>query len=164
MLSLVFSIGIASAQNSIKKTRTLETATFGNGCYWCTEAIFQQLEGVKSVASGFSGGLVKNPTYREVTTGKTGHAEVIQIKFDASKITFQELLDVFFSTHDPTTLNKQGYDVGSQYRSAIFYHNDSQKLQAQKIIKDLNEATKAEALTIITGLSIFTYSIKKSYI
>ena len=154
MLSLVFSIGIASAQNSIKKTRTLETATFGNGCYWCTEAIFQQLEGVKSVASGFSGGLVKNPTYREVTTGKTGHAEVIQIKFDASKITFQELLDVFFSTHDPTTLNKQGYDVGSQYRSAIFYHNDSQKLQAQKIIKGLDEAKVFDA-KIVTEVTKF---------
>src|SRR5680860_1295394 len=98
-----------------KMSYKLEIATLANGCFWCTEAIFQRLNGVEKVTSGYSGGKVKNPTYREVTTGETGHAEAIQIQFNPSVITFQEILDVFFSTHDPTSLNKQGYDVGTQY-------------------------------------------------
>ncbi|NLP57897.1 peptide-methionine (S)-S-oxide reductase MsrA [Lutibacter sp. B1] len=118
----------------------LETATFANGCFWCTEAIFQRLEGVQSVTSGYTGGTIKNPSYKEVSSGSTGHAEAIQIQFDSSIITFQEILDVFFSTHDPTTLNKQGYDVGTQYRSAIFYHSNEQKETAEKFIKALTEA------------------------
>lgn len=156
LLSIVFSIVQTHAQTSkkIKKMNTLETATFGNGCYWCTEAIFQRLEGVESVASGFSGGFIKNPAYREVVTGRTGHAEVIQIKFDPSKISFQELLDVFFSTHDPTTPNRQGYDVGTQYRSAIFYHSESQKEQAEKFIVELDKAKVFDA-KIVTEVTVF---------
>ena len=118
----------------------LETVTFANGCFWCTEAIFQRLEGVEKVISGYIGGSLKNPTYKEITTGKTGHAEALQIKFNPTIISYQELLDVFFSTHNPTTLNKQGYDVGSQYRSAIFYYSEIQKITAEKFIKELTKA------------------------
>ena len=119
----------------------LEVATFGGGCYWCMEAIFQRLDGVEKVESGFSGGQVKNPTYREVCTGATGHAEVIQISFDTTKVSFAELLKIFFTMHDPTTLNRQGNDVGTQYRSAVFYHNEEQKNAAEEIISALNKAT-----------------------
>ena len=105
----------------------LAIATFGNGCFWCTEAIFQQLKGVETVLPGYTGGAVKNPSYREVCNGTTGHAEAIQITFDPKVISYRELLDVFFYTHDPTTLNRQGADVGTQYRSAIFYHNKEQE-------------------------------------
>lgn len=117
-----------------------EVATFGSGCFWCTEAIFEELKGVKSVVSGYSGGSVINPSYREVTTGKTGHAEVVQLSFDPEVISYSELLDVFFKTHDPTTLNRQGADVGTQYRSVIFYHNDEQKRLAEKKTEELNAA------------------------
>ncbi|HEX8576247.1 MAG TPA: peptide-methionine (S)-S-oxide reductase MsrA [Flavobacterium sp.] len=104
-----------------------EVATFAGGCFWCTEAIFLELYGVKSVVSGYIGGTVANPTYEEVTTGSTGHAEATQITFDPKKITYEELLEIYFSTHDPTTLNRQGADVGTQYRSEVFYHDDRQK-------------------------------------
>lgn len=114
----------------------LETATFGAGCFWCVEAIFQDLKGVESVASGYSGGKVKNPTYREICTGTTGHAEVIQIHFDPKVISFENLVRVFFTTHDPTTLNRQGADTGTQYRSAIFYHNEEQKEIAERMKKE----------------------------
>jgi len=116
-----------------------ETATFGNGCFWCTEAIFKSLKGVETVESGYAGGHVKNPTYREVCTGETGHAEVIQITFDPAVISFRELLEVFWETHDPTTLNRQGADVGTQYRSAIFYHSPQQKEIAEKYKAELNK-------------------------
>ncbi|MDY7393821.1 peptide-methionine (S)-S-oxide reductase MsrA [Aureibaculum sp. 2210JD6-5] len=116
-----------------------ELATFGNGCFWCTEAIFQQLEGVSKVESGYAGGSVKNPTYKEVTTGTTGHAEVIRLSFDPKVISYTELLEVFFSTHDPTTLNRQGADVGTQYRSAIFYHNEEQKNAAEAMLAALEK-------------------------
>jgi len=109
----------------------LQKATFGNGCFWCTEAIFQQLKGVISTKSGYSGGQVENPTYRAVCSGETGHAEVLQIEFDSSIISFSELLEVFWKTHDPTTLNRQGNDVGTQYRSVIFYHSAEQKDEAE---------------------------------
>lgn len=109
-----------------------QVATFGTGCFWCTEAVFQQLKGVSKVTSGYSGGDVINPTYEEVCTKTTGHAEVIQIVYDPSIITFDELLEVFWQTHDPTTLNRQGNDVGPQYRSVIFYHNAEQKEKAEK--------------------------------
>lgn len=115
-----------------------ETATFGNGCFWCTEAIFKSLKGVETVESGYSGGKIKNPTYREVCSGLTGHAEVIQITFDPSVITYDELLEVFWETHDPTTLNRQGADVGTQYRSAVFYHTPEQKEAAEKYKAELN--------------------------
>lgn len=117
-----------------------EIATFGGGCYWCIEAVFQRLDGIVKVESGFSGGQVKNPTYKEVCTGTTGHAEVIQITFDTAKINFIEILKVFFTMHDPTTLNRQGNDVGTQYRSAIFYHNETQKNVSEELITELNNA------------------------
>jgi len=119
----------ASANFSGIKT---DTATFGTGCFWCTEAIFQQLDGVLKVTSGYSGGHVRNPSYEQVCEGTTGHAEVIQMVYDPAKITFDELLEVFWETHDPTTLNRQGNDVGTQYRSAVFYHNAEQKEKAEK--------------------------------
>ncbi len=113
-------------------------AIFANGCFWCTEAVFQRLKGVEKVRSGFTGGEIKNPAYREVVMGNTGHAEAILIEYDESIIDYEILLYVFFSTHDPTTLNRQGYDVGTQYRSAIFYTNEHQKQIAEKLIQKLN--------------------------
>jgi peptide-methionine (S)-S-oxide reductase len=115
-------------------------AVFGGGCFWCTEAVFDELRGVKSVVSGYAGGSTKNPTYEEVCGGRTGHAEVIKIEFDPGEIAFKDLLTVFFSTHDPTTLNRQGNDVGTQYRSAIFYANEEQKREAEAFIKELNDS------------------------
>lgn len=130
----------------------LAIATFGNGCFWCTEAIFQQLKGVETVLPGYTGGTVKNPSYKEVCTGTTGHAEAIQITYDPSVISYRELLDVFFYTHDPTTLNRQGADVGTQYRSAIFYHNQDQQNDAQTIIAQLT-AEEVYADPIVTEIS-----------
>ncbi|MGK7393654.1 MAG: peptide-methionine (S)-S-oxide reductase MsrA [Candidatus Cyclobacteriaceae bacterium M3_2C_046] len=118
----------------------MELATFGSGCFWCTEAVFQRLKGVEKVISGYSGGKIKNPTYREVCSGKTGHAEVVQISFDPAAVSYKELLEVFWQTHDPTTLNRQGNDVGTQYRSVIFYHNDAQKQAAEHFKQELNKA------------------------
>ncbi|WP_139922093.1 peptide-methionine (S)-S-oxide reductase MsrA [Hymenobacter sp. DG01] len=118
----------------------MEQATFGAGCFWCVEAVFQDLNGVEKVVSGYSGGRIANPTYKEVCSGLTGHAEVAQITYDPSKISFAELLEVFWKTHDPTTLNRQGADVGTQYRSAIFYHNDEQRRLAEEYKKKLNAA------------------------
>ena len=118
----------------------LEKATFGSGCFWCTEAIFENLNGVHSVVSGYAGGQVLNPTYEEVCNGTTGHAEVTQITYDPSVITYDELLEVFWKTHDPTTLNRQGNDAGPQYRSVIFYHNDEQKQLAEKYKAELDKS------------------------
>ncbi|WP_139958146.1 peptide-methionine (S)-S-oxide reductase MsrA [Flavicella sediminum] len=120
---------------------TNKLATLGNGCFWCTEAVFQKLKGVISVRSGFSGGAIKNPAYREVVTGRTGHAEVLHISYDDSLISFSKLLEVFFATHDPTTLNRQGNDIGTQYRSAIFYHNEAQNKIASEFITELTKAS-----------------------
>ena len=117
-----------------------DTATFGAGCFWCVEAIFQELKGVHSVKSGYAGGFVKNPSYKEVCTGRTGHAEVAQIVYDPSVISFEELLEVFWKTHDPTTLNRQGADMGTQYRSAVFFHNEEQKEKAAFYMKKLDES------------------------
>ena len=113
--------------------------TFANGCFWCTEAVFTRIKGVKSVISGYSGGALENPSYDQVCSGTTGHAEAAQIEFDSEIISFEKLLDVFWDTHDPTTLNRQGNDVGTQYRSAIFYHNEEQKQIAEKSKKELEE-------------------------
>jgi len=118
----------------------VDTATFGTGCFWCTEAIFEQLNGVLKVTSGYSGGHVKNPSYKEICTGETGHAECVQIVYEPSKITFDELLEVFFQVHDPTSLNKQGADEGTQYRSVIFYHNDEQKNKAEYYKQEINKS------------------------
>ncbi|HWZ21660.1 MAG TPA: peptide-methionine (S)-S-oxide reductase MsrA [Cytophagaceae bacterium] len=129
-----------------------DTATFGAGCFWCVEAVFQDLEGVVSVASGYEGGKISKPTYKEVCSGLTGHAEVIQLVFDPSKISYKELLEVFWQTHDPTTLNRQGHDSGTQYRSVIFYHNEEQKNLAEKYKNELN-AAKAFDKPIVTEIS-----------
>ena len=121
--------------------RKEEHAILANGCFWCTEAVFQRIKGVRSVQSGYTGGTIKNPAYREVCTGRTGHAEGIVIHFDPDIVSFSTLLYVFFSTHDPTTLNRQGNDVGTQYRSAIFYASEAQKQTAEKIIQELQAST-----------------------
>jgi peptide-methionine (S)-S-oxide reductase len=126
-----------------------EIAIFANGCFWCTEAIFSSLKGVMSVTSGYSGGTVKNPTYDQVCDGNTGHAECLKIEYDPNTISFDDLLAVFFNTHDPTTLNRQGNDVGTQYRSAIFYTTEEQKQKSEAIIKELNDA-KAYDKPIVT--------------
>ncbi|MFN0199201.1 MAG: peptide-methionine (S)-S-oxide reductase MsrA [Planctomycetaceae bacterium] len=115
-------------------------ATFGSGCFWCTEAVFKELNGVEKVVSGYTGGTVLNPTYKQVCTGLTGHAEVIQVTYDPSKVTYEELLEVFWKTHDPTTLNRQGNDAGTQYRSAIFTHDDKQRELAEKYMKELDKS------------------------
>lgn len=130
----------------------LDTATFGAGCFWCVEAIFQQIKGVKSVKSGYTGGHVKNPSYKEVCNGTTGHAEVAQIVFNPDSVSFTKLLEVFFQTHNPTTLNKQGADVGTQYRSAIFYHSQEQKETAEKVIEKLT-SEKIFDKPIVTEIS-----------
>lgn len=119
--------------------KEFETATFAGGCFWCTEAVFQRVKGVERVTSGFTGGNIKNPPYREVVTGRTGHAEAIKIDFDPNKISYNELLQIFFATHDPTTLNRQQNDVGTHYRSAIFYHSEKQKEEAEQVVKNLEE-------------------------
>lgn len=132
-----------------------DTVTFANGCFWCTEAIFQQVEGVISVESGYSGGHLKNPTYEQIGTGATGHAECLNIVYDSSKISYDELLEIFWETHDPTTLNRQGNDVGPQYRSAIFYRNEKQRSVAEAYIKKLN-SSGAYDKPIVTTLEPMT--------
>jgi peptide-methionine (S)-S-oxide reductase len=158
IIFLVFATANIDAQSILTKkskmSDKLEIATLANGCFWCTEAIFQRLNGVEKVTSGYSGGKVKNPTYNEVTSGETGHAEVIQIQFDPKIISFQEILEVFFATHDPTTLNRQGYDVGTQYRSGIFYHSTAQKEAAEAFIKSLTDA-KVFDKKIVTEVTAF---------
>lgn len=137
---------------NIEIESVLDTATFGAGCFWCVEAVFLQLKGVKSVRSGYAGGSIANPTYKEICTGRTGHAEVVQIAYDASEISFDELLEVFWATHDPTTLNRQGNDIGTQYRSVIFYHNQFQKQRAG-YFKDKLNAEKAFENLVVTEIS-----------
>lgn len=134
--------------------KELEKATLGGGCFWCTEAVYLELKGIVEVKPGYSGGHVKNPTYKEVCTETTGHAEVVQITFDPEVVTFSEILEVFFVTHDPTTLNRQGNDVGTQYRSAIFYHSEKQKQTAEKVIQ-LLEQEKAYDNPIVTEVTAF---------
>ena len=143
------STSLHSAMEPIDK---VETATFGTGCFWCTEAIFEQLSGVVKVTSGYMGGKVKNPTYKEVCDGETGHAECVQVTYEPSKISFDELLKVFFQVHDPTSLNRQGADVGTQYRSAIFYHNAEQKEKAEYYKKELDK-NGAYDKAIVTEIS-----------
>jgi peptide-methionine (S)-S-oxide reductase len=138
----------------MSNTNINEVATFGSGCFWCTEAVFEKLNGVESVISGYSGGTKNDPTYEEICTGETGHAEVTQISFDPTIISFTELLEVFWKTHDPTTLNRQGSDVGTQYRSAIFYHNDEQKRLSDEYKNKLTEAKVFED-KIVTEITKF---------
>ena len=132
----------------------MEVATLGGGCFWCTEAVFSELSGVEKVESGYSGGSVPNPTYEQVCTGTTGHAEVVQVTFDPSVISFKEILQIFFTMHDPTTLNRQGADVGTQYRSVIFCHDEQQKEIADQVIKEV-EASKIWDGHIVTGVEPF---------
>lgn len=138
-------------------TDKLQVATFAGGCFWCTEAVFIRLVGVEKVVSGYTGGFIKNPPYREVCTGRTGHAEGVQIYYDETKISYTDLLEIFFATHDPTTLNRQGNDVGTQYRSAIFYDSDAQRQEAEEFIQFLedNKAFKSPIVTEINKLEEF---------
>ena len=144
-------------EHSTTPLKNVGTVTLGGGCFWCLEAVFQELDGVEKVASGYSGGTVANPTYKQVCTGTTGHVEVVQITFDPSGITFKEILEVFFSIHDPTTLNRQGPDVGTQYRSAIFYHTEEQRLVAEGMIQALDAADHwpAPIVTEVAPLEAF---------
>ena len=134
---------------------TTQRITFGGGCFWCLEAVFQRLNGVKSVASGYAGGTVANPTYQQVCTGNTGHAEVVQIAFDPARISFEKLLEVFWAAHDPTTLNRQGHDSGTQYRSVIYYENAEQKAAAEKSKAAAQPELKDPIVTEITELPTF---------
>lgn len=155
--------GAGTVTRTVKETfykkGKMDTATFAAGCFWCVEAQFGQLKGVKKVVSGFTGGNVKNPTYEEVCTGNTGHAEACNIIYDPSVISYDELLAAFFTAHDPTQLNRQGNDVGTQYRSAIFYHNAAQKEKADYYIRKLNDA-KAYKNKIVTAVSSYTVFYK----
>lgn len=143
---------IEQMEEKSKTLTGLATATFGTGCFWCTEAVYQEMEGVESVVSGYSGGFVENPTYEQVCGKATGHAECVEIKYDPKKVTYLELLEVFFRVHDPTTKDRQGNDVGPQYRSVIFYHDAEQKALAEKTIKELN-ASGAFSKPIVTEVT-----------
>ncbi len=132
-----------------------ETAYLAGGCFWCTEAVYLEIEGVKSVDSGYSGGHVESPTYEQVCTGTTGHAETVKVAYDPDIISYRDILEIFFSTHDPTTPNRQGYDVGPQYRSAVFYLNEGQKKTAEAMIRELNASGKFKA-PIVTEVTEFT--------
>ena len=153
-LLFILSINLQAQQKNKNMSDHLQTATFGNGCFWCTETIFQRLKGVHSVLPGYSGGAVKNPSYKEVCTGRTGHAEAIQILYDPDEISYETLLEVFFFTHDPTTLNRQGNDVGTQYRSVIFYRDEDEKMMAEKMIRRL-DAEKVYPDPIVTQVVPF---------
>ncbi len=159
IILLCFNSYTLVAQTTNKKIMNdeMQVATLGSGCFWCTEAFFLKLKGVELLESGYSGGKVKNPTYREICTGMTGHAEVVQVKFNPKEISYEDILEVFWNTHDPTTLNKQGADEGTQYRSVVFYHNDDQKKVAEqyKIQLDKSGTFKNPIVTEITPLSIF---------
>jgi peptide-methionine (S)-S-oxide reductase len=137
-----------------KQDTNKELATLGGGCFWCLEPIFKDLIGIEQVVVGYSGGTLPNPSYRQVCMGTTGHAEVVQITFDPKSISFKEILEVFFSIHDPTTLNRQGADVGSQYRSVIFYHSEEQRETSEKVIKE-REAAKAWSVPMVTEVVPF---------
>ena len=132
--------------------QAMATTTFGGGCFWCTEAVFEQMRGVQDVVSGYAGGQTKNPTYEDICSGRTGHAEVVQVTYDPEVTSFAELLEVFFRTHDPTTLNRQGNDTGTQYRSVIYYHDDQQKREAEQIKSELN-ASGAFSAPLVTEVS-----------
>jgi peptide-methionine (S)-S-oxide reductase len=142
-------------KSSDPHTNAMELATFGGGCFWCVEAVFERLDGVKSVTSGYAGGKTANPTYEQVCSGQSGHAEVAQIEFDPKKITYERLLATFWDAHDPTTLNRQGADTGTQYRSVIFYHNDAQKASADKSKKEAQSHFPSPIVTEIAPLTKF---------
>ncbi|MBN8706551.1 MAG: peptide-methionine (S)-S-oxide reductase MsrA [Bacteroidetes bacterium] len=152
LLSTFFSSAIVQATVIEGKKSNMETATFGAGCFWCVEAVFQRVKGVEKVVSGYTGGARKNPTYEQVCTGTTGHAEVCQITFDTTVVKFEELLEIFWMVHDPTQLNRQGNDVGTQYRSVIYYHSDEQRKVSEYFKKKLDES-KSYANPIVTEIS-----------
>lgn len=156
---LALTVGLSLPANSqveiMKNKESLETITLGAGCFWCVEAVFEQLDGVHSAVSGYMGGHIKNPGYREVCTGRTGHAEVVQVSYDASRIALSDLLAVFFATHDPTTLNRQGADVGTQYRSAIFYNSEAQKATAKAALQQAQGDFDNGIVTEIAPVSTF---------
>jgi len=137
------------------RENNMQTAVFGGGCFWCTEAVFLQVRGVTAVESGYSGGKTPNPTYREVSSGLTSHAEVVKITFDPKLVNYEDLLQVFFGTHDPTTLNRQGADIGTQYRSVVYYFNDSQQATAQKVMQEVEDLLDAEVVTEISPFKAF---------
>lgn len=155
----VLTVGLSLPANSqvenMENKESLETITLGAGCFWCVEAVFEQLDGVHSAVSGYMGGHIKNPGYREVCTGRTGHAEVVQVAYDASRIALSDLLAVFFATHDPTTLNRQGADVGTQYRSAIFYNTEAQQATAQAALQLAQGDFENRIVTEIASASAF---------
>ena len=152
ILLITLCIILASLTGYSQKKPVLKKATFGMGCFWCTEAVFQRIKGVTKVESGYTGGKIKNPTYEQVSSGKTGHAEVSQITYDPAKISYAELLEIFWKMHDPTTLNRQGADVGTHYRSAIFYSDAQQKAEAEKYKAELNKA-KVYPKPIVTQIT-----------
>lgn len=138
------------------ENKNLQLATFGGGCFWCTEAVFREIKGVEQVFSGYSGGNVPgHPTYKEVCSGLTGHAEVVQVTFDANTISYKDILIIFITTHDPTTLNRQGGDVGTQYRSVIYYHDDNQKKVAEIVLKEMTSYFDDPIVTELTALDVF---------
>ena len=165
VLSLIFSSCTAKEKPVVKEEfkepvkvkvkQGMEVATFAGGCFWCTEAVFLEIKGVEKVVSGYIGGKTINPTYKEICTGETGHAEAIQITFNPNEVAYEDLLEVFFGTHDPTTLNRQGADVGTQYRSEIFYHSEAQKVKAENYIQ-LLEKEKLYNKKIVTKVSSAT--------
>jgi len=162
LFTLIFAL-MGMSGSDFKNDSNTETAVFGAGCFWCVEAIYQRVNGVKDIESGYAGGHVQDPTYRQVTTGKTGHAEVIKLEYDPSVISFEELLEVFWHTHNPTTLNRQGADVGTQYRSAIFYLTEEQKEVAEKSLEktDASDLWEDPIVTEIAPLS--NYSTAEDY-
>lgn len=168
VLSLIISVAVCQAQQSEKSTNTMnsssvEEATFGAGCFWCVEAVFEEVKGIKSAVAGYAGGKSPNPTYRQVSSGQTGHAEVARITFDPSVISYEELLEIFWHTHNPTTKNRQGADVGPQYRSVIFYHNETQKEIAERSLKKTDESGLWEDPIVTEIEPITNYSVAENY-
>ena len=160
-IGIIFGFILAETEKNINQN--IEQATFGAGCFWCVEAVFQNIEGVLDVRSGYTGGSTENPTYEDICTGNSGHAEVIQIDFDSSKIAYEALLDLFWISHDPTTLNRQGADTGTQYRSAIYFHSETQKELARKS-KDTADKMKLYSDPIVTEISPLTkFYIAENY-
>jgi len=157
MINLLILIAMVSQTNQLKQKDHSETITLGAGCFWCVEAVFERVKGVEKVVSGYSGGSITNPTYKEVTSGLTGHAEVVQVTFDPNVISMVQILEIFWKTHDPTTLNRQGADIGTQYRSAVFYHNEQQKITAMTLKDKLEKAAiwSNSIVTEITALKSF---------
>ena len=156
-------ISLSAQDTAMNNEKNLEKATFGAGCFWCVEAIYELIEGIEHVESGYSGGHVENPSYKEVTSGTTGHAEVARIHFDPDVITYEELLEVLWHTHNPTTLNRQGNDVGPQYRSVIFYHNEEQKEIAEKSLKRTDESDLWEDPIVTKIQPLENYYVAENY-